>query len=60
MCARHACVPPTSIATIACGLGDDQQVLAWLEHGYAARDVRLTLKVDHRWNTLSRDHVSSR
>lgn len=51
--ARHEYVPATSIATIYCGLGDEDQALTWLERGHAARDVRLTfLKVDHRWDPL--------
>jgi DNA-binding winged helix-turn-helix (wHTH) protein/TolB-like protein/Tfp pilus assembly protein PilF len=46
-------LPPTSIATIYCGLGDHDQALAWLERGYAAHDVRMTfLKVDRRWDSL--------
>lgn len=50
---RHEYVPATSIATIYCGLGDDDNALTWLERGYAARDVRLTfLKVDRRWDAL--------
>lgn len=54
--ARSAYIPPTSIATIYCGLGDTGQALAWLERGYAARDVRMTfLKVDRRWNALRAD-----
>ena len=54
--ARVEYVPPTSIATIYCGLGDNEQALDWLERGYAARDVRMTfIKVDRRWDTLRRD-----
>jgi DNA-binding winged helix-turn-helix (wHTH) protein/TolB-like protein/Flp pilus assembly protein TadD len=53
---RQAYLPPTSIATIYCGLGDDQQALTWLERGYAARDVRMTfLRVDRRWDALRGD-----
>ena len=54
--ARVEYLPPTSIATIYCGLGDNDQALRWLERGYAARDVRMTfLKVDRRWDALRRD-----
>jgi serine/threonine-protein kinase len=53
---RHDYLPATSIATIYCGLGDNDQALAWLERGYATRDVRMTfLKVDHRWDSLRSD-----
>ncbi|MHB1056343.1 MAG: winged helix-turn-helix domain-containing protein [Rhodanobacter sp.] len=49
-------VPATSIATIYCGLGDNDRALAWLERGYAAHDVRMTfLKVDRRWDSLRGD-----
>lgn len=53
---RHDYLPATSIATIYCGLGDHDQALAWLERGYATRDVRMTfLRVDHRWDSLRSD-----
>ncbi|MEP7184880.1 MAG: tetratricopeptide repeat protein [Rhodanobacter sp.] len=53
---RQQYLPPTSIATIYCGLGDHDQALSWLERGYAAHDVRMTfLKVDHRWDALRGD-----
>lgn len=49
-------LPATSIATIYCGLGDDDEAIAWLERGYAARDVRMTfLRVDRRWDSLRGD-----
>jgi tetratricopeptide (TPR) repeat protein len=54
--AEHEYIPPTSIATIYCGLGDRKQALDWLERGLGARDVRMTfLKVDHRWDQLRAD-----
>jgi tetratricopeptide (TPR) repeat protein len=53
---RQRYLPPTSIATIYCGLGDNDQALDWLERGYAAHDVRMTfLKVDRRWDSLRSD-----
>ncbi|WP_426700059.1 tetratricopeptide repeat protein [Rhodanobacter sp. Col0626] len=49
-------LPATSIATIYCGLGENDQALRWLERAHAAHDVRMTfLKVDHRWDTLRGD-----
>ena len=54
--AQRGYIPPTSIATIYCGLGDNDQALGWLERGYDARDVRMTfLKVDRRWDALRAD-----
>ncbi len=51
--AQREYLPPTSIASIYCGLGDTGQALTWLERGYAARDVRMSfLKVDSRWDAL--------
>lgn len=53
---EHEYLPATSIATIYCGLGDNDHALEWLERGYAARDVRMTfLRVDHRWDALRGD-----
>jgi serine/threonine-protein kinase len=53
---KHEYLPATSIATIYCGLGDNDHALEWLERGYAARDVRMTfLRVDHRWDSLRSD-----
>lgn len=46
-------IPPTSIATIYCGLGNHERALEWLERGFDARDVRMTfLRVDQRWDAL--------
>jgi tetratricopeptide (TPR) repeat protein len=54
--AKHEYIPPTSIATLYCGLGDRKQALDWLERGLGARDVRMTfLKVDRRWDELRAD-----
>lgn len=54
--AQQAYLPPTSIATIYCGLGDNAHALDWLERGYAAHDVRMTfLRVDRRWDALRAD-----
>ena len=54
--AQKEYVSPTSIATIYCGLGNNEQALRWLERGYDAHDVRMTfLKVDRRWDTLRGD-----
>lgn len=53
---QHEYLPATSIATIYCGLGDNDQALDWLARGYAAHDVRMTfLRVDHRWDSLRGD-----
>lgn len=53
---QHEYLPATSIATIYCGLGDNDEAIAWLERGYAARDVRMTfLRVDRRWDSLRDD-----
>lgn len=53
---QHEYLPASSIATIYCGLGDNDAAIAWLERGYAARDVRMTfLRVDHRWDSLRGD-----
>lgn len=54
--AQKAYLSPTSIATIYCGLGDNERALDWLERGYAAHDVRMTfLQVDRRWDALRAD-----
>lgn len=54
--AQQQYLPATSIATIYCGLGENDRALDWLERGHAAHDVRMTfLKVDHRWDTLRSD-----
>lgn len=54
--AQRQYLPATSIATIYCGLGENERALDWLERGHAAHDVRMTfLKVDHRWDTLRSD-----
>ncbi len=54
--AQKEYVPPTSIATIYCGMDQNEQALHWLERGYAVHDVRMTfLKVDRRWDPLRGD-----
>lgn len=54
--AQHEYLPPTAIATIHAGLGDNDQAIFWLARGYASRDVRMTfLAVDHRWDALRND-----
>lgn len=54
--AQKAYLPPTSIATVYCGLGENARALDWLERGYAAHDVRMTfLQVDRRWDGLRPD-----
>jgi serine/threonine-protein kinase len=54
--AQKTYLPPTSIAAIYCGLGDNERALDWLERGYAAHDVRMTfLLVDRRWDALRAD-----
>lgn len=46
-------VPPTSFGLIHAGLGDIEAVLAALERGYEARDVRMTLvRGDGRWSLV--------
>lgn len=49
-------VPATSLASVDNALGRTAAALAQLEHGLAARDVRMAfLRVDARWNPLRRE-----
>lgn len=53
---RQRYVPPTSIATVYCGLGDKDKTLEWLARAYDVRDLRLAfLKVDGRWGAVRDD-----
>lgn len=46
-------VPPTSIAALHVGLGENAAALECLERGFEVRDTRMVfLKVDSRWATL--------
>ena len=49
-------VPPYAVATIRCGLGDDDQVFIALETALKERDVRLYwLRIDPKWDRLRSD-----
>ena len=46
-------VPPSHIALIYNGLGENDKSLEWLEKGYEQRDPKMAfLKVDVKWNNL--------
>ena len=46
-------IPPSNIALVYNGLGDQSEALRWLEKAVDQRDVRLTLlKADPRWDSL--------
>ena len=46
-------VPPTTVALIYNGLGEQNEALSCLEKAYEERDVRLTLlKVDPNWDSF--------
>ena len=46
-------VPPTTVALIYNGLGEQNEALSYLEKAYEERDVRLTLlKVDPNWDSF--------
>jgi TolB-like protein/DNA-binding winged helix-turn-helix (wHTH) protein/tetratricopeptide (TPR) repeat protein len=54
--ARTRFVPPTLIATVHAGLGENEAALALLEQALPVRDPRLVyLNVDHAWDTLRRE-----
>jgi TolB-like protein/DNA-binding winged helix-turn-helix (wHTH) protein/Flp pilus assembly protein TadD len=49
-------VPPYSMALVLAGLGETDQVFAWLDKAYAARDVHLIyLPVDPKWDPYRGD-----
>jgi tetratricopeptide (TPR) repeat protein len=49
-------VPPYHIALIYSGLGESDEMLAWLERGFQEQDPRMIfLKVEPKWNNLSDD-----
>ncbi len=49
-------VPPCHIALIYNGLGETEEVFAWLERGFQQRDPKMTfLKVEPKWNNLRSD-----
>ncbi len=49
-------VPPCHIALIYNGLGETDQVVAWLEKGYEQRDPKMAfLKAEPKWNNLAAD-----
>jgi tetratricopeptide (TPR) repeat protein len=49
-------VPPYALALVQAGLGDREQVFAWLERAYAVRDVHLIyLPVDAKWDPYRDD-----
>ncbi len=46
-------VPPSHIALVYNGLGEQNETFAWLERGFQQRDPKMTfLKVDPKWNNL--------
>jgi DNA-binding winged helix-turn-helix (wHTH) protein/TolB-like protein/Tfp pilus assembly protein PilF len=46
-------VPPSHIALIYNGLGEQNETLAWLERGFQQRDPKMAfLKVEPKWNNL--------
>jgi serine/threonine-protein kinase len=49
-------IPPVHIAMIYNGLGERDEVFAWLERALEQHDPKLTfLKVDPKWNNLRDD-----
>lgn len=51
--AKERYVPPTSIAAVYAGLGDNGTALDYLERAYDVRDLRLSfIKIDGRWGSL--------
>jgi TolB-like protein/DNA-binding winged helix-turn-helix (wHTH) protein len=54
---REMYVPPYAIALVYAGLGEPDEVFAWLEKAYAARDIHLIfLPVDSKWDRYRSDH----
>ena len=54
--AQQRYVPPTSIAAVYVGLGDNAKALDYLERAYDVRDLRLSfMKIDYRWNPLKNE-----
>ena len=46
-------VPPSHVALIYNGLGEEGKALNYLEQGYEQKDVRMVfLKVEPKWNNL--------
>ncbi|MGE5712762.1 MAG: winged helix-turn-helix domain-containing tetratricopeptide repeat protein [Betaproteobacteria bacterium] len=51
--AQQRYVPPTSIAAVYVGLGDNAKALDYLERAHDVRDLRLSfMKIDYRWSPL--------
>ena len=49
-------IPPSNIATVYLGLGEQDEAIAWLEKAYEERDVRLSfLKIDPKWDSFRSD-----
>jgi serine/threonine-protein kinase len=49
-------LPPTYVATVYAGLGDEDQAFQWLERAYEKRDAELTwLKVNPKWAPIRDD-----
>jgi TolB-like protein/DNA-binding winged helix-turn-helix (wHTH) protein/Flp pilus assembly protein TadD len=49
-------VPPYSMALVLAGLGETDQMFAWLDRAYTARDVHLIyLPVDPKWDSYRDD-----
>lgn len=54
--AKQHYVPPTSIAAVYVGLGDNASALDYLERAYDVRDLRLSfMKIDGRWGPLKNE-----
>jgi DNA-binding winged helix-turn-helix (wHTH) protein/TolB-like protein/Flp pilus assembly protein TadD len=54
--ARERYVPPYAMALVDAGLGETEEVFAWLDKAYLARDVHLIyLPVDPKWDRYRSD-----
>jgi len=53
---KNRFVPPTNLALVYTGLGNQESALQWLNKGYEARDVGMVfLVVEPKWNELRSD-----
>lgn len=53
---KNRFVPPTNVALVYMGLGNQESALQWLNKGYEARDVGMVfLVIDPKWHDLRSD-----